>query len=203
MWWPFRFVAVPVCGRFGLWPFRSVAVSVCGRSGLWPFWSVAVSVCGHFGLWPFWFVAVSVVAVSVCGRYDLLPLGFCSKPNSQNWATLQVAYHILSKPCLLMSWQLKEAEHQQIWYWSNRTEYSASSIRQVKYQWQCNKWLLAGETIHQDIRLMSWDIYGINQNTSWSMKILNNSWIHNNYWSKILWWLHQQAHVRRKKFTDI
>ena len=45
--WPFRFVAVPVCGRFGLWPFRSVAVSVCGRSGLWP-----------FRLWPFRFVAV-------------------------------------------------------------------------------------------------------------------------------------------------
>ena len=72
--WPFRFVAVPVCGRSGLWPFRFVAVPVCGRSGLWPFRFVAVSFCGRSGLWPFRFVAVSVVAVSVCGRYDLLPL---------------------------------------------------------------------------------------------------------------------------------
>ena len=57
----FRFVAVPVCGRFGLWPFRSVSVPVCVRSGLWPFRSVAVSVCGRSGLWPFQFVAVSVL----------------------------------------------------------------------------------------------------------------------------------------------
>ena len=71
--WPFRFVAVPVCGRSGLWPFRFVAVPVCGRSGLWPFRFVAVPVCGRSGLWPFRFVAVSAVAVSVCGRYDLLP----------------------------------------------------------------------------------------------------------------------------------
>ena len=61
--WPFRFVAVLVCGRSGLWPFRFVAVLVCGRSGLWPFRFVAVSVCGRSGLWPFplwpfWFVAV-------------------------------------------------------------------------------------------------------------------------------------------------
>ena len=66
--WPFRFVAVPVCGRFGLWPFRPVAVPVCGRSGLWPFRFVAVPVCGRFGLWPFRFVAVSV-----CGRFSLWP----------------------------------------------------------------------------------------------------------------------------------
>ena len=72
--WPFRFVAVPVCGRFGLWPFRFVAVPVCGRSGLWPFRFVAVSVCGRSSLWPFRFVAVSVVAVSVCCRYDLSPI---------------------------------------------------------------------------------------------------------------------------------
>ena len=78
--WPFRFVAAPDCGRFGLWrflsvAFRFVAVPVCGRSCLWPFQFVAVSVCGRSGLWPFRFVAVSVVAVSVCGRYDLLPTG--------------------------------------------------------------------------------------------------------------------------------
>ena len=58
---PFRLVAAPVCGRFGLWPFRFVAAPVCGRFGLWP-----------LSLWPFRFLAVSIVAVSVCGRYDLL-----------------------------------------------------------------------------------------------------------------------------------
>ena len=66
--WPFRFVAVPVCGRFGLWPFWFVAVPVCGHFGLWPFRSLAVPVCGRFGLWPFRFVAVSV-----CGRFGLWP----------------------------------------------------------------------------------------------------------------------------------
>ena len=45
--WPFLFVAVSVCGRFGLWPCRFVAVSVCGHSGLWP-----------LRMWPFRFVAV-------------------------------------------------------------------------------------------------------------------------------------------------
>ena len=69
--WPFRFVAVPVCGRFGLWPFRFVAVPVCGRFGLWPFRSVAVSVRGRFGLWPF-----RSVAVPVCGRFGLWPFRF-------------------------------------------------------------------------------------------------------------------------------
>ena len=72
--WPFRFVAVPVCGRFGLWPFRFVAVLVCGRSGLWPFRFVAVSVCGRSGLWPFRFVAVSVCGRFGCGRFGLWPL---------------------------------------------------------------------------------------------------------------------------------
>ena len=72
--WPFRFVAVPVCGHFGLWPFRSVAVSVCGRFGLWPFRFVAVSVCGRSGLWPFRFVAVSVCGRFGCGRFGLWPL---------------------------------------------------------------------------------------------------------------------------------
>ena len=72
--WPFRFVAVPVCGRFGLWPFRSVAVPVCGRSGLWPFRFLAVSVCGRYGLWPFQFVAISVCGRLGFGRFGLWPL---------------------------------------------------------------------------------------------------------------------------------
>ena len=58
-------------GRSGLFWF--VAVSVCGRFGLWPFRFVAVSVCGRFGLWPFWFVAFLVCGLTVCVRYDLLP----------------------------------------------------------------------------------------------------------------------------------
>ena len=31
----------PVCAHFCLWPFRFVAIPVCGRSG-----------CDHLGLWP-------------------------------------------------------------------------------------------------------------------------------------------------------
>ena len=72
--WPFRFMALLVCGLSGLWPFQSVAVSVCGRSGLWPFRIVAVSVCGHSGLWPFRFVAVLVCGRFGCGRFGLWPL---------------------------------------------------------------------------------------------------------------------------------
>ena len=53
--------------------FWFVAVLVCGRFGVWPFWFVAVLVCGRYGcgrVWPFC-VAVLVVAVLVCGRFDL------------------------------------------------------------------------------------------------------------------------------------
>ena len=64
--WPFRVVAAPVCGFFGLWPFRSVAVPVCGRFALWPFRAVAVSVCGRFGLWPFRLWPFRFVAVMTC-----------------------------------------------------------------------------------------------------------------------------------------
>ena len=71
---PTQFVAVSVCGRFGLWPFRSVAVPVCGRSGLWPFRFVAVPVCGRFGLWPFRSVALSVCGRFGFGRFGLWPL---------------------------------------------------------------------------------------------------------------------------------
>ena len=64
--WPFRFVAVSVCGRSGLWPFRFVVVPVCGRSGLWPFRFVAVPVCGRSGLWPFRLWPFRFVAVMTC-----------------------------------------------------------------------------------------------------------------------------------------
>ena len=53
---------INILGYHLLWPFRSVAILVCGRFGLWP-----------FDLWPFRSVAVSVMAGSVCGRYDMLP----------------------------------------------------------------------------------------------------------------------------------
>ena len=62
-WFVFiKFVAVSVCGRFGLWPFWFVAVSVCGPFGFWPFRFVAVSVCGLFDLWSFRVMAISVLA---------------------------------------------------------------------------------------------------------------------------------------------
>ena len=73
MWWVTTDVAVSICGRSGLWPFRFVAVpvcglSVCGRSGLWPFRSVAVPVCGRSGLWPFRLWPFRFVAVMTCYR---------------------------------------------------------------------------------------------------------------------------------------
>ena len=94
--WPFRSLAVPVCGRFGLWPFglwpfRFVAVSVCGCSGLWPFRSVTDSVCGRSSLWPFRSVAFSVVVVSICGRHDLLP--YEASKSIGNHILKQVAAH--------------------------------------------------------------------------------------------------------------
>ena len=49
-----------------------------------------------------------------------------------NGATLHVAYPILSIPCLLMPWRLKEPRHRQAWYWPNKPECSVSSIRRVK-----------------------------------------------------------------------
>ena len=85
--WPFRFVAVPVCGRFGLWPFRFVGVPVCGHSSLWPFRFMAVSVCGRFGLWPFrlWpfrFVAVMTCYLSGCVSVCVRQPPACPRDNS-------------------------------------------------------------------------------------------------------------------------
>ena len=59
---------------FGLWPFRIVAVSVCGRFGLWPFRFVAVPVCGpfswgRFGLWPLWPVTYVTILLKAPPRY--------------------------------------------------------------------------------------------------------------------------------------
>ena len=49
-----------------------------------------------------------------------------------NIVTLHAAYLILSIPCLLMPWRLKAPGHQRAWYWSNKLQYSMSSIRRVK-----------------------------------------------------------------------
>ena len=86
--WPFRFVAVPVCGRFGLWPFRSVAISVCGRFGLWPFRSVAVPVCGRFGLWPFRFWPFRFVAVMTRIPMNMVLL---------NWISMECCNCVINK----------------------------------------------------------------------------------------------------------
>ena len=42
-----------------------------------------------------------------------------------NGATLHVACHIQSIPCLLMPWRLEKQEHQWAWYWSSKQEYSS------------------------------------------------------------------------------
>ena len=89
--WPFRFVAVSVCGLSYLWPFRPVAVPVCGPSGLWPFRSVALPVCGRcglcrfgcgrFGLWPLWPVTVTKSVYVVIYDYPYLRSTFKSINN--------------------------------------------------------------------------------------------------------------------------
>ena len=60
----------------------------------------------------------------------VLYLGLCPSEQDQihNGATLCVAYPILSIPCLLMPWRLKEPGHQQAWYWPNKPENFVSSI---------------------------------------------------------------------------
>ena len=61
---PIHIMAFLVDGHYGLWPFRPVAVSVfvairvCGRFGLWFLRFVTVSVCDRSGLSLFWFVAM-------------------------------------------------------------------------------------------------------------------------------------------------
>ena len=54
------------------------------------------------------------------------------RPNSQ-WSiqTYSIAHPVLSIPCLLMPWRLKEPGHQQAWHWSSKMEYSVPSIRRV------------------------------------------------------------------------
>ena len=60
-------------------------------------------------------------------------LGICSTEEGQihNAATLHVAYPILSIPCLLMPWRLKEPGHQHAWYWPNKPDISISNIKRV------------------------------------------------------------------------
>ena len=60
-------------------------------------------------------------------------LEFCPTGEDQiyNAATPYVAYSMLSIPCLLRPWRLKEPGHQQAWYWPNKPEYCISSIRRV------------------------------------------------------------------------
>ena len=74
-------------------------------------------------------------------------LGFHSTEKDQinNEATLYVVYPILSIPCLLMLWRLKEPGHQHAWYWSPKPEYSVSNMRRVNQaiifvlHMKCNK----------------------------------------------------------------
>ena len=60
-------------------------------------------------------------------------LGFYSTEEYQihNGATPHVAYPILSIPCLLMPWWLKDPGHQQAWYWPNKPVHSVSIIKRV------------------------------------------------------------------------
>ena len=102
--WPFRFVAVPVCGlpvcgRSGLWPLRFVPVSVCARFGLWPFRFVVVSVCGGFGLWPFRLWPFRFVAVMTCNRIRY-PIKTKLKLNSRE---LSFAYYSFRSSTIILT----------------------------------------------------------------------------------------------------
>ena len=65
----------------------------------------------------------------------MFPFGYVimtEEDQIHNGVTLHVAYPILSIPCLLMLWLLKERGHKRAWYRLNKPEYSGSSIRRVK-----------------------------------------------------------------------
>ena len=78
--------------------------------------------------------------------------GFCSTEwdQIQNGATLRVAYPILSIPCLLMPWRLKEPGHQQAWYWPNKPEYSVTNNRKL------NWWPVVKIDIHSVLKKNPW-----------------------------------------------
>ena len=103
--WPFRLVAVSVCGRVGIWPFRSVAMSVCGRLGLWPFLSVTFSVCGRLGcgrfsVWSLWPVTVCfAVFLLWLGIHPLLSIYFRVISRTGQWHIFKVHISTSEKLC--------------------------------------------------------------------------------------------------------
>ena len=56
-----------LCGLFGLWPFRFVAVSVCDRFG-----------CGRFGAWPLWPVTEETIAFYFKFQLEYNNIGSCN-----------------------------------------------------------------------------------------------------------------------------
>ena len=152
--WPFRFVAVSVCGCSGLWPFRSVAVPVCGRFGLWPFRSVAVPVCGRFGLWPFRFWPFRFVAVMTRIRWVSsysISREFSGYGLSQCETTLQcnVVSHILSSHT---EWSLMPHT---IHTWSHRWSLEMNTLfHLIHYNWCDYLSILGLKLIHVSKRTL-------------------------------------------------
>ena len=85
-------------------------------------------------------------------------LGFCSTEEDQisNGATTHVAYPILSIPCLLMPWWLKEPGHQQSWYWSPKPEYPVSRIWGATGELPAQRPVTRSFDISFDRRLHKW-----------------------------------------------
>ena len=72
-----QFVAVSVCGEFGLWSFRSAAIKL----------SIAISVCNRFVFLAFRSLVVPVCGLSICVR---LGFGFsvCGCYDQKPWLNL-------------------------------------------------------------------------------------------------------------------
>ena len=84
-------------------------------------------------------------------------------------STLQGVFSVLSIPCLLMAWWLRELWHQQVWFWPRKLEYSISSIRRVKtvlwlshlynriiYNWKVGLFYRQGPWISMQIQKYAW-----------------------------------------------
>ena len=119
---------IMLCGCSVLWPFRPVAVlvcglSVCGRSGLWPFRSVAVSVCGRSGLW-------------LCRLWQLWPVTY----STTVFVSLSAGMFIITKSsmwCCNWLWLISKKKYPGA---SNRSV--LKGLIQHKVFSSCNNWYL-------------------------------------------------------------
>ena len=130
----------------------------------------------------------SFALLALCEGNPPVDVGFPSQrasyleayPCHHNRASQHGAYHILTIPCLLMPWRLKEPGHQQAWYWSNKPEYSVSSIGRV---------INLGYMVHHTLwYLMEAQISFLNINLIWIFMIF--IWFEFICWLVFAWFMH-------------